>query len=115
MERVLGKRQTQTAKYQFINLVSRMGYIHEGKTFWEYAREIFQQIILHNICKANKVQNGEYHIEKGEYKKCFEELSLSEILKKQNICSRDLKNGYIWVLITCVFVVAEYNFVLIME
>lgn len=111
----LEQQQIQTAKYQFINLVLKVGYVQERKSFWEYVRTIFQQVIFHNICKANKIQNGEYRIEGEEYRKCFDELSFAEILKKQNKCSRDMKNGFIWVLNTCVFIVADYNFTLLLE
>ena len=42
----------------------------------------------------------------------FNQLELDTILQKQNINSAD-KDGFIWVLNTCVFLVADYNFVLI--
>lgn len=115
LQGVMEEQQLKTAKYQFADLVSRMGYVNEGKSFWKYMRTIFQQIIVHNICKANKVQNGAYQIEATEYRNCFEELNLTEVLEKQNLFSRDVINGYIWVLNTCVFFVAEYNFALVME
>lgn len=105
----------QRAKYQFKDVVLGMDYVRAGKTFWEYMRTIFQQIIIHNICKANKVQNGKYEIEEEKYKDCFEKLNFTKILEKQNEYSRDEKKGYIWVLNTCVFMVAEYNFALVLN
>ena len=37
-------------------------------------------------------------------------MSLDTVLKIQNQCSKDDKSGYIWVLNTSVFLVADYNF-----
>lgn len=112
---IMEEEKIQTAKYHFVNLISRVGYAYNGKTYWEFMRNIFQQIILHNISKANKIQNGREQVEDDRYKECFEELDLAEILKEQNEVSRDLQNGFIWVLNTCVFFVAEYNFSLVKE
>ncbi len=78
-------------------------------------RKIFKTVLYHNICKANKIQNDRYQIEEDGYKACFEQLALEEILKVQNQCSRDADSGYIWVLNTCVFLVADYNFALVTE
>lgn len=105
----------QTAKYQFLDMISKIGYAYKGETYWSYMRSVFQQIIFHNICKANEIQKGQYQIETGEYKECFECIDLTEILKIQNAASRDLVNGFIWVINTCLFFVAEYNFTLVTE
>ena len=70
------------------------------------------QIIYYNICKANCVQNGVYRIEQGNYRAVFENLDLEKILEKQNDLS-GVEDGYIWVLNTCVFIVADYNFSLV--
>lgn len=105
----------QTAKYQIKDKVTRLGYAHNGQTYWEYMRRIFSQIVYHNICKANKIQNNQYQIEDARYKQCFEELDLTKILRVQNISSRDVNTGFIWVLNTCVFFVAEYNFALVIK
>lgn len=78
-------------------------------------RDIFQQIIYHNICKANKIQNGQYYVENDELKTCFEQLDLTEILKTQNLLSEDVNTGVIMILNTCVFFIAEYNFALVMQ
>lgn len=77
-------------------------------------RNIFQQVIQHNICKANRIQFGQYEILSDKYKEHFEKLNLIEILKVQNLVSKDNTAGFIWVLNTCVFLVAEYNFELVM-
>ncbi len=40
----------------------------------------------------------------------FNEIDLSEILKKQNLLSDDEKEGFIWVLNTSIFLIVDYNF-----
>lgn len=84
-----------------------------GQTYWDYMREVFREIILHNIEKANKLQNNGHVTENQEYKKWFENLDTLKILEVQNKASEDKINGFIWVLNTCVFVVPEYNWGLI--
>lgn len=112
---VVNDVDVSTAKYQFEDTIQKLGYIDKGYSYWTYMRSVLQHIVLHNICKANKIQNGMYHISDNEYKKRFEELDLEAILQKQNEVSRDLQDGYIWVLSTCVFIIAEYNFSLVVD
>lgn len=97
----------KTAKHHIKDKVERLGYAHNGKSYWEYMRWTFKQIIYHNICKANKVQNNIYHIENHEYRQCFENLDLNKILEIQNISGRDSTKGFIWVLNTSIFFIAE--------
>ncbi len=99
----------KTLKYQMKDWIVKMGYIHSGQSYWEYIRHTFKEIIFHNIHKANWLQNGQIDIEIDKYKKCFERIDLMEILKMQNTFSQDEIQGYIWVLNTCVFFVADYN------
>lgn len=102
----------KTLKYQLKDWISRVGYVNNGQTYWQFVRKIFVQIIYHNICKAKCIQNGGYDIEPEHYKEYFESLDPVKILNKQNICS-NTEDGFIWVLNTCVFVVADYNFLLL--
>lgn len=115
LDNVVEQKYISTAKYQFEDLLSKFGYMENGYSYWSYMREMFKQIVIHNICKANKVQNGLYQISDNEYKQCFEQLDLEKILQIQNEASRDEQNGYIWVLNTCVFVIADYNFTFVIE
>lgn len=101
-----------TVTYQLMDWVARQKYAHSGQTYWEYTRNIFRQIIRHNICKANRIQYDQYQIAEDTYKDCFEKLDLTEILKIQNSVSKNESTGFIWVLNTCVLFVAEYNFAL---
>lgn len=112
---VVEEQALETAKYQLKDWVKKAGYAQMGENYWEHMRKIFIQIIRHNICKANRIQNGTYQIEEEKYKQSFEKLDLMKILENQTSASRDEQNGFIWVLSTCVFVVPEYNFSLVTE
>ncbi len=105
----------QTARHLLCDKILRMGYLENGYSYWSYMRKLFVQIILQNICKANKIQNGTYDISDGQYKTCFDKLDLCRILHKQNEVGRDRENGYIWILNTCVFIIPDYHFDLVLR
>ncbi|MCH5267164.1 MAG: hypothetical protein J1E62_02365 [Lachnospiraceae bacterium] len=113
LEDAVGAETLLTIKNQLKDWLVKLGYIHNSQTYWEYMRILFCQIIKHNIFKAKRIQNNQFQIEDEKYKVCFEELDLVEILTKQNLLSRDAVSGYIWVLNTSIFFVADYNFSLI--
>ncbi len=104
-----------TAKYQLADWVTKQRYVLTNQTYWKYMRDVFQQAIQHNICKANRIQFKQYDIPVGKYKESFERLDFTEILKIQNLASKDSTVGFIWVLNTCIFFIAEYNFTLVMK
>lgn len=104
-----------TVKYQLVDWINKQGYVHSNQTYKDFIRDIFKQVIYHNICKANRIQYGQYQIPENRYKEYFERLDLTEILKVQNFVSRDDAMGFIWVLNTCIYFVAEYNFRLVMN
>ena len=104
----------KTLKYQLKAWINRIGYANKQQTYWQYARNLLVEIIYHNICKANYIQEGVYKIALNQYKENFENLDFGRILNKQNIFS-STKKGFIWVLNTCVFVVADYNFSLLQK
>lgn len=99
----------KTLTYQMNDWVSKQGYATRGETYWDYVREIFKEIVFHNIRKATYVQHGRDENEEEKYKECFENLDLIEILNVQNEASRDEHVGFIWVLNTCIFLVANYK------
>ena len=105
LQEIVKDNQFLTAKYQLMDWVKKHNYVYA----------IFQKVIQHNICKANRIQFGQYEIFADKYKEHFEKLDLIEILKAQNLVSKDNTTGFIWVLNTCVFLIAEYNFDLVME
>ncbi|MDE7186548.1 MAG: hypothetical protein K2O13_03450, partial [Lachnospiraceae bacterium] len=112
---VIADSRQNTLKYQLRDWIIKTGYAAAGKTFWGYMRDVFKAVIYHNICKANRIVNSQYQIKQENFKKCFENLELTKILQVQNIASQNSTTGYIWVLNTCVFFVAEYNFSLVLE
>ncbi len=106
-----------TAIYQIRALVWKMGYVKNGSNYWKYMRSLFQQVILINIDKAYRIQYG-----RDAYDNCilncrekYNDLGEQSILEMQNEESRDEEDGYIWVLNTCIMLIAEYNFRLLTE
>ena len=95
------------------NLIEKNRYASLGKTYYEYMRGIFNEIIAHNIRKGKMIQSGEYNFPKYDLEKCYEDLSFLDILDRQNIRSRDLEAGMIWVINTSVLFIPDYNFNLI--
>lgn len=115
LREVVAEHILPTAKYQLIDWVTKQEYIHTNLTYWKYIRGILQQVIYHNISKANRIQYGQYQIPENKYKEYFERLDLTEILKAQNLASKDIITGFIWVLNTCIYFIAEYNFGLVTD
>ena len=113
IEKEVEGRNAITCKCQLIHMIDRMDYIENGYSYMEYAREILKKIIYFNICKANKITHGVYTIVKENYRNTYSQLDPTEILEKQNEASRDDMNGIIWVLNTCVFIIADYKFSLV--
>lgn len=115
LREVVAERNLSTAKYQLADWVTKQGYAHLNLMYWKYIRGVFKQIIYHNISKANRIQYGQYRIPKNKYKEYFERLDPTELLKEQNSASKDRITGFIWVLNTCIYFIAEYNFRLVMD
>lgn len=115
LQNVTEDTYAQKAAHHFAALVTDLQYAHDGETYWEYMRKAFCRIIFHNVCKANRIHKGQCQVGNGEYRKCFEDVNMSGILQVQNASSRDGQTGFIWVLNTSVFFVAEYNFSLVNE
>ena len=107
---VVAEDSLMTAKFQMRATLEEKEHMNQGLTYYEYMKWLFRQIIIHNIKKANKVQNGVYEMELQDMKKQFFTLELEEILKKQNNASRDVQEGIIWILNTSVFFVPEYSY-----
>ena len=115
LQGVVAERVLPTVKYQLADWVTKQGYVHTNLTYWKYIRGVLKQVIFHNISKANRIQYGQYQIPENKYKEYFERLDLTEILKIQNLASKDSIMGFIWVLNTCIYFIAEYNFKLVMD
>ena len=91
------------------HLISQFSFIKDGLSYNKYMRWIFQQIILHNIRKANKIQKGIYDFSPEEMGNCFKNIDLNEILRRQNILSDPAGKAEINVLNTSVFLIPDYN------
>ena len=115
LQEVVAEHVLLTAKYQLADWIINQEYIHMNLTYWKYIRSVLKQVIYHNISKANKIQYGQDQIPVNKYKEYFERLDLTEILKVQNLASKDKITGFIWVLNTCIYFIAEYNFRLVMD
>lgn len=109
----LDEQALLTAQYQMKDLIVKSGYACFGKTYFEYMRYVFKEIIAHNIRKGNLIQNEEYDFPDNELKEGYDNISFSHILERQNIRSRDSETGMIWVINTSVLFVPDYNFNLI--
>ena len=108
---IISKKQHREPFYykdDFINIILVFDYERHDGHF------SIKKIIYHNIYKANRILNPNQELEQEQYKQIFEKLDLNKILDIQNSVSSDTENGFIWVLSTCVFFVAEYNFDLIL-
>lgn len=105
------EKKEKTLKYQLKDWILKIGYIHENMTYWEYMRQVFQEIVSHNIRKAASIQNVD--VNENDLREQFEQLDLSKILNIQNEVSRNVEKGFIWVLSTCVLLIPDYNFKLI--
>lgn len=115
LHRAVDEKIIKTAEYQFRHLILNLGYIHQKQSYWKYMRGIFRQLILQNIDKANIIQGMPKEREKDDDRKKFLLIDLLSVLKIQNRCSRDTQDGIIWVLNTCIFFVADYNFKLVIS
>lgn len=102
----------KTAVYQMRSTLTGMGYLTEHLSYWQHMRKMLQTIVCYNINKANRIQEDITESEEN-LRTIFEHVNYVEILKKQNEVSKDQAAGFIWVLNTCVLVVADYNFALL--
>ena len=105
------EKKEKTLKYQLKDWITKIGYACEKRSYWEYMRKVLQEIVCHNIRKAAKVQKID--VNENDIRKQFDRIELFEILNIQNEVSRNLEKGFIWVLNTCVLLIADYNFNLI--
>ena len=115
LQNIIPYDKAKTLKFQLKDWINKAEYANTKKTYWQYMRNLFVEIIYHNICKANLILRNTYNIQPEQYKECFEGIDLVTILEKQNASSSSIDSGYIWVLNTCIFVVADYNFALLQK
>lgn len=109
MKDYLEGSEFERALHHIPKVLSEGKYLAFNKPFWLYLRDVFSQIIQHNICKANLIQNGFYAVEDAEIRDVFLKLNEVQILKEQNALSKDPNKGIIWVLNMSILFVAEYD------
>jgi len=97
-------------KFNLKDKIIKAEYIQKKITYWDHIRKNFQEIIYFNICKAYKIQEEK---DEEDLKAKFNKIELLKILETQNKVSLNKKDGFIWVLNTCVFLIPDYNFDLI--
>lgn len=114
LQNIIPYDKAKTLKFQLKDWINKAEYANTKKTYWQYMRNLFAKIIYHNICKANLILRDTYNIQPEQYKECFESIDLVAVLEKQNALS-SIDSGFIWVLNTCIFVVADYNFALLQK
>ena len=106
---IIKAEYADTAKYQLAYMIKRVKYAKSGQTYWRCMRNIFKQIILHNVFKAVKLQYNIEITDKEKYRDNFERIDPNIILNIQNTVSKNNESGFIWILCMCVFLVPEYN------
>lgn len=108
----LGGNDLKRAVYHISRILSNAEHVANGQPFWTYLRDVFNQIIIHNIRKAYVIQSGS--INSGS--KLVEQFAAIDerlIVRVQNRASQNALSGFIWVLNTSVFFVPEFNWALI--
>ena len=95
-------------------LIRQVGY-GSGLNYWENTRNLFRELIGLNIDKAFRIQfgKGKWLAFQESLEDKYEQIEENAILEVQNEAGRDSEIGIIWVLNTCIMLVAEYNFRLI--
>ena len=106
----IDKEYLETAKNLIKDKIIKVGYTELKSSYIEFMRRMICEIIRYNIRKANLIQNGKYDVQEDKLKDVLYELDPIKILGEQNKCSRDMQNGFIWVLNTSVLIVPYYSF-----
>lgn len=97
-----------TLSHKYANTIGKFSV--NGDSYFSYTRKNFFEIIISNIKKAYKLQGGMYNITLEKVKDVyFEELNLFETLLSQNLASKEISTGFIWILNTSVFIAANYT------
>lgn len=113
LSRFMSEEKVTTAKYQMLSLLKSSEHRKENGTYYEYMRCLFCEIIKQNICKARSIVGEVYQADESVLYSEYYNLSLLEVLERQNEFGRDTQHGVIKVLSTGVFFVADYRISLI--
>ncbi len=96
-------------EYAIANALHSFDYFDDGLNYWEKLRQLFMYITEINIEKAVKIQN-QFGSVLGTAKERYLSIDWTKILYEQNKASSDDEIGVIWVLCTCITLLAEYKF-----
>lgn len=107
---ILSNPNLITATHYITHKIQEKAYTSRKQSFFEYARWMLRQIAVHNIHKANKVQNGVYSFPPHETEDYFLALDWTKIVENQNEFSRNELTGIIWILNTSILFIPEYDF-----
>ena len=72
-------------------------------------RDILKALVVHNICKVSEIVDGVADLTDSFAEQYWGKIDLNKTLYIQSICSQDSKNGFVYVLATCLFFIPEYN------
>ena len=104
----MDKHSANTLSYRYAYVIKC--FTDEESNYFECTRKILYKIIITNIRKAYKLQGGVFNIELEEIKDTyFEELNLYKVLVSQNLASKEILTGFIWILNTSIFIAANYT------
>lgn len=81
----------------------------------KYSRQLIQQFVIHNLCKASAITIGTTEISHSIAKQYWDNRNYVEILDVENLCSSCEQTGFVYVLATCLFFIPEYNSCLIFD
>ncbi len=96
-------------EYSIENMIKQLMYLDENLNYWEKLRQIFIYIVEINIEKGMNVQTR-FEESKDSIKDKYLNLDWFKILEEQNMASHDKNTGIIWILCSCVTILAEYKF-----
>lgn len=95
-------------EYSIENMIGQLMYLDEGINYWEKLRQIFLYIVSINIEKGINIQRR-FEESTDSLKDKYLNIDWVQILEEQNKASSDNSTGIIWVLCTCVTILAEYK------
>lgn len=95
--------------YAIERMIRQLLYLDEEISYWEKIRQIFIYIVGLNIEKGINVQRR-FEESQDSVKEKYLALDWTQILDEQNKASSDDNTGIIWILCTCVTILAEYKF-----
>ena len=101
---VLFNKESERNKYKQIS-ANESSFTNLSKI----TKDVFRELVIHNLCKASAITGGNSEISEREAKSYWDNKDMIKILNLQNECSRNERDGFAYVLATCLFFIPEYN------